>query len=77
MGQIGQEEDGNDTVNATAIITGEFFKEQMSTVSRILYLNVGNFLEVEKIVRIWNCYRGIVIIWLHLCVILYSGLFGK
>lgn len=48
MGKIGQEEDGNDTENATAIITGEFFKEQMSTVSRILYLNVGNFLEVEK-----------------------------
>ena len=48
MGKIGQEENGNDTVNATAIITGEFFKEQMSTVSRILYLNVGNFLEVEK-----------------------------
>lgn len=31
-------------VDASAIITGEFFKEQASTISRVLYLQISNFL---------------------------------
>lgn len=46
LGKLGHSQ--NDTVNATAIITGEFFKEQVSTVSRILYMNVGKFLQGKK-----------------------------
>lgn len=45
MGRLGREQSENDLVNASAIVTGEFFKEQMSTISRILYLNIGNFLQ--------------------------------
>lgn len=39
---------GNKRLNATAIITGEYFKEQKSTASRILYLNISSFLRDEK-----------------------------
>ncbi|MCI9400814.1 MAG: hypothetical protein HFJ07_13655 [Lachnospiraceae bacterium] len=48
MGRLGKEQSENDIVNASAIITGEFFKEQMSTISRILYLNIGNFLQENQ-----------------------------
>ena len=45
LGRLGQAQSKNDMVNASAIITGEFFKEQTSTISRFLYLNIGNFLQ--------------------------------
>lgn len=35
-------------VDASAIITGEFFKEQASTISRVLYLQISNFLNDAK-----------------------------
>lgn len=47
-GRLGNAQSENDIVNASAIITGEFFKEQMSTISRILYLNIGNFLQERE-----------------------------
>lgn len=56
MGRLGKEQSENDIVNASAIITGEFFKEQMSTISRILYLNIGNFLQESENSA---CYREI------------------
>lgn len=47
-GRLGNAQSENDIVNASAIVTGEFFKEQMSTISRILYLNIGNFLQERE-----------------------------
>lgn len=35
-------------LDATAIVTGEYFKEQKSTISRVLYLNISSFLRDEK-----------------------------
>lgn len=36
------------SVDASAIINGEFFKEQASTVSRVLYLQIDNFLNQKE-----------------------------
>ena len=44
MGKMDSAESNEDSVDAAAIITGEFFKEQMSTISRMLYLQIDNFL---------------------------------
>lgn len=44
-GKIGESGIEEETIDATAIITGEFFREQQSTVSRVMYLNIDNFLQ--------------------------------
>ena len=43
-GKIDSPDIEGESVDASAIITGEFFKEQTSTVSRVLYLQINNFL---------------------------------
>lgn len=48
MGKIEGNGLEKESVDSTAIITGEFFKEQISTMSRILYLNIGGFLEEKR-----------------------------
>lgn len=35
------------SIHANAIITGEYFKEPESTISRLIYLNVGDFVQNE------------------------------
>lgn len=35
-------------VHTSAIITGEYFKEPESTISRLIYLNVGDFVQSKK-----------------------------
>lgn len=39
---------GDVSVHTNAIITGEYFKEQESTISRLVYLNVGDFVQNQK-----------------------------
>lgn len=48
MGKIGEEGIEEKSIDATAIITGEFYNEKESTTSRVLYLNIDNFLEKDK-----------------------------
>ncbi|MDD3417125.1 MAG: hypothetical protein PHY47_24545 [Lachnospiraceae bacterium] len=45
FGKIDDEKEDDNNVNATGIITGEYFKEQTSTISRLLYMNIGTFLQ--------------------------------
>lgn len=43
------------SVNANAIITGEYFKEAESTISRLIYLNIGGFLQNEENSKALRC----------------------
>lgn len=47
-GKIGEAGIEEEEIEATAIITGEFFKEIDSTISRVLYLNIDNFLQEKE-----------------------------
>lgn len=46
------------SIHANAIITGEYFKEPESTISRLIYLNVGDFVQDEVNSKALECIQG-------------------
>lgn len=43
------------SIHTNAIITGEYFKEPESTISRLIYLNVGDFVQNEENSKALEC----------------------
>lgn len=46
------------SIHTNAIITGEYFKEQESTISRLIYLNVGDFVQKEENSKALECIQS-------------------